>query len=96
MTHSNTDSHKSDVLPLYLLTPLHRVRRLSVFYTVTLHVVAEAMRRADGAIAGEVAITSPVAAQRRSPEEAHTRARGRVRRQNGAQGGTDQLSAAPS
>ena len=71
-------------------------RRLSVFYTVTLHVVAEAMRRADGAIAGEVAITSPVAAQRRSPEEAHTRARGRVRRQNGAQGGTDQLSAAPS
>ena len=43
-----------------------------------------------------LAITSPVAAQRRSPEEAHTRARGRVRRQNGAQGGTDQLSAAPS
>ena len=64
--------------------------------SLSLHVVAEAMRRADGAIAGEVAITSPVAAQRRSPEEAHTRARGRVRRQNGAQGGTDQLSAAPS
>ena len=92
------DDRTGRVLPDHLITYQKRsvLSRNFPPRTKTPDTWRRPMARADGAIAGEVAMSSPVTAQRRSPEEARTRARGRVRRQSGAQGGTDQLSAAPS